>query len=314
MTNAGSRATAIVHDLPPVASTRTGWPWQLDDLQPVEIGDASDLPRISVITPSYNQAKFIEQTIRSVLLQGYPNLEYIIIDGGSTDGSVDVIRKYEPWLAYWISEPDRGQSHAINKGFGRATGQVLCWLNSDDYLLPGTLAIVGRTLADDSGNYALLGHSMVIYEDGRPARRAEGRYENRRRLLAFWKGYQMHQPAIFWRREVSEEIGWIREDLHLIMDFDYWTRISKRFNFVNVDRLLACANYHAEAKTGDGYKQYHADLRRYGSGYWGSKLTLEFWRLWFSAFKHFHLRPLLARPRRIIKQAVFGGWRGNPRG
>jgi glycosyltransferase involved in cell wall biosynthesis len=265
------------------------------------------LPKISVITPSYNQARFIEQTIRSVLLQQYPNLEYIIIDGGSTDGSVEIIRKYETWLSYWVSEPDRGQSHAINKGFERAAGQVLCWLNSDDYYLPGALLAVGKLLADGAGSYAVAGHCLKVYRDGRPAVKLEGSYENRRRLLQFWKGYQMHQPAIFWRREVFERVGWLNEELHLIMDFDYWARISRHCDFVNIDRVLACCNFYAEAKTGDDYWQYHDDLKRYASRYWGSKLSLEFWYLRLSMLNHFNLQPVKRKALRLIEQKLLGG-------
>jgi len=244
------------------------------------------LPKISVVTPSFNQGKFIERTIRSVLLQNYPSLEYIIIDGGSRDDTVEIIQKYEHRLAYWVSESDRGQSHAINKGFSVATGQVLCWLNSDDFYLPDTLNAVGRMLADGSNVYAIAGHCLKVYEDGQPPVLLEGQFQNRRRLLEFWKGYQMHQPAIFWRREVFEKVGMLNEDLHLIMDFDYWARIAEHFNITTLDRTLACCCYHAEAKTGDDYVAYHRDLRRYRYRYWGSLLSSQFWSLYASSFRY----------------------------
>jgi len=296
--------TSTIRELPPAPNGRRGWPWLADVDGPRDRGDVLNQPKISVITPSYNQAGFIEQTIRSVLLQGYPNLEYIIIDGGSSDGSREIIRKYGPWLAYWVSEPDKGQSHAINKGFERATGEVLCWLNSDDYYLPDALLTVGRTLVEGAGNYVLTGHCLKVYQDGRPAAPIEGRYENRRRLLQFWKGYQIHQPATFWRREVFEKVGWLDEELHLIMDFDYWARISRHFDFVNVDCALVCCNYHAEAKTGDDYKQYHADLKRYASRYWGSKLSAEFWRLRLSMLNHFNIQPIKREASRLVKRMI----------
>ncbi len=121
-------------ELPLPPAGKTGWPWN-EETPPLaeHMPDGAQWPKISVVTPSYNQAQFIEETIRSVLLQGYPDLEFIIIDGGSRDDTVQVIKKYEPWISYWISEPDRGQSHALNKGFRRATGALVGWQNSDDY-------------------------------------------------------------------------------------------------------------------------------------------------------------------------------------
>lgn len=272
--------------LPPSGELDLDWMWHAGDAPRPLPDDARMPPKISVITPSYNQGRFIERTIRSVLLQDYPSLEYIVIDGGSTDNTVEILRRYDSFLTYWSSEPDHGQSHAINKGFSRATGEVLCWLNSDDFYLPGTLAVAGRMLAAGTGNFAITGHCLRVHEDGSPPLLLEGKFEDRRRLLAFWKGYQMHQPAIFWRREVFEKVGWLNEDLHLIMDFDYWARISEFFGFVTVNRILACCSYHAEAKTGDDYQAYHRDLRRYAYKYWGSRLSLPFWSLLASRLRH----------------------------
>ena len=132
--------TLTLKDLPLPPPEKLEWPWT-EQSEPLSerIPDNSEWPRISIVTPSYNQGQFIEETIRSVLLQGYPNLEYIIIDGGSTDNSVEIIRKYEPWLTYWVSQPDKGQTDAIQKGFNLSTGVVWNWLNSDDLLEPNAL-------------------------------------------------------------------------------------------------------------------------------------------------------------------------------
>src|SRR5215813_11268294 len=239
-------------DIPLPGPDLRGWPWDQEST-PFLSDDDNRLPLISVITPSFNQGRFIEQTIRSVLLQGYPHLEYIIIDGGSSDESVDVIRKYEKYLTYWVSETDRGQSHAINKGLKKASGKILCWLNSDDYFAPGALTTVAEKLVDGTGTYAVVGHMVRVYQDGRPPLTIRGGYENRRRLLQFWKGYEMHQSSIFWRREILETVGLLDEDKHLIMDFDYWARISEHFEFKNVDRVLSYVNYHDRMKTADNF-------------------------------------------------------------
>src|SRR5438093_9264018 len=141
---------------PPLAAASSDWPWADDrTIWSRTMPDGHDWPRITIVTPTLNQGRFIEQTIRSVLLQGYPDLEYIVIDGGSTDETMNVLAHYREHLAYWISEPDRGQSHALNKGFARATGEIIGWLNSDDYHLPHTLRTVATNLASPEGSAAV---------------------------------------------------------------------------------------------------------------------------------------------------------------
>jgi glycosyltransferase involved in cell wall biosynthesis len=225
-----------------------------------------------------------------VLLQGYPNLEYIVIDGGSRDGSAEIIRNYGSWLAYWVSEPDRGQAHAINKGLARSTGEIVAWLNSDDFYPPGTLPLVACRMADGQAS-ALVGHCLRLHADGSPPRLLRGRYSSRWRLLAFWKGYEMHQPSIFWRREVLEKTGLLDEDLHYALDFDYWARLSRHCAFEIVDAVLSYSNYHPAAKTADEYEGYHRELWQRRRGYAGSRLMPQFWRLEMSAARYLVERP-----------------------
>src|SRR4051812_31313130 len=131
-----------LESLPPPPSGRRGWPWTECIESPATRPDGSTWPRVSVVTPSYNQGQYFEETIRSVLLQGYPDLEYIIVDGGSSDETLDIIKKYEPWLTFWISEKDRGQADAINKGLVRCTGEIFQFINSDDFLDQGSVHAV----------------------------------------------------------------------------------------------------------------------------------------------------------------------------
>lgn len=185
-------------------------------------------PRISVITPSLNHARFVGTTIESVLSQGYPDLEYIVIDGGSTDGTVDVIRRNEAHLAHWESERDRGQSHALNKGLARATGDVVAFLNSDDYYLPGALRAVGEVVRDRAGPWVIHGACEVVNEDGVHVRDHLGRIEDLAQLLdlwsVWWQRRQWVQPEVFWTRSVLQSVGPFDERLHLALDYEYWVR------------------------------------------------------------------------------------------
>src|SRR5262245_14647820 len=157
------------------------------------------LPRISIVTPSYNQGKFIEATIRSVLDQGYPNLEYLIIDGGSTDESVDIIRRYEKHLAYWVSEKDNGAADAISKGFARATGDIFAYLNSDDVYLPGALQTIASVMDDPAAGVAF-GNMYWMDADGKTV--GERRQTRFNRLGYLFGGCDLMQPATFWRKDL----------------------------------------------------------------------------------------------------------------
>ncbi len=283
-------------DLPAPHRALKGWPWTEErPLLPATLHGNQAWPRISIVTPSLDQGEFLERTIRSVLLQGYPQLEYIVIDGGSKDGSVGIIKKYAQHFAYHISEPDRGYVHAINKGLRLATGEIVCWLNSDDFYLPGTLRTVGENLARGTGRAAIVGHVLKVYADGRPSQKSIGQYLGLHRLLKFWCGYQMHQPSIFWRREVFESIGYLKEERDLIADFDYWVRVARKFDFHNVDRILSCATHHPQAKTADECHGYHTELKRHARNYWGPRFSPSYWLLMTSMLKYFyltqHLKP-----------------------
>ncbi len=208
------------------------------------------IPRISIVTPSFNQGQFIERTLRSVLDQGYPELEYVVIDGGSSDNSVAIIQRYSKRLTYWVSETDRGQSHAINKGFERCSGEIYTWLNSDDYLLPGALDAVARAHAADPDAGAWVGECLRTTEGSDRDRYVlRGEVLDLQTLGEHWFDHFFGQPACFFSAEAWRQCGPLVETLHYSMDLDLWLKMLKRFHFAHVPALLACAPRHAEAKT-----------------------------------------------------------------
>ena len=204
--------------------------------------------KITVVTPSYNQAQFLERTILSVLNQNYPNLEYIIIDGGSTDGSVEIIKRYESKLAYWVSEPDRGQSHAINKGWKMSSGQILAYLNSDDTYRDGALFSIAKYFTKHHEVDMVYGDVYVIDEMDRLVYPFICAEFNLQRYIKDCN-YFIPQQAVFFRRQIFEKVGLLDENLHFKMDRDYFIRIGMKGCVKRIPHYLAHFRTHPAAKS-----------------------------------------------------------------
>lgn len=223
-------------------------------------GRHSNLPRISVVTPSFNQGIYLQQTLDSVLGQGYPNLEYIVMDGGSTDSTTALLRQYEDQLSYVVSEPDNGQTDALKRGFARATGEILCWVNADDLLQPGSLFTVAEAFADDPSLLFLWGDARWID--------SEGHEIEVHREIPFIRWVWLHnynyipQPAAFWRRSLYEEVGGLDVDFRMAMDSDLFLRMSHVAKLVHVPRVLASVRFHAAQRTWMERADSHSEVAR----------------------------------------------------
>jgi glycosyltransferase involved in cell wall biosynthesis len=249
-------------------------------------------PKISIITPSFNQSVYLEETIKSVLNQEYPNLEYIIIDGMSVDGSIEIIRRYESSLTYWVSEKDHGFAEAINKGLRIATGDIVAWLNSDDIYLPGTLQYVAEYFIENAKAAILTGGFQYTDPKGTKLWNSYG-YFNRNELLVLTGN--IGQPATFWRREVMDAIGLLDENIKYQIDRDYWIRIGSRFKFHRTKQLLATYRIHGESKS-SRIREVEQDgiavIRKHGGIYYSSSLR-----------RLFHFRYVLGRVKIVIPKA-----------
>lgn len=206
------------------------------------------LPKISIITPSYNQGQFLEETIQSVLNQNYPEIEYIIIDGGSTDNSVEIIKKYEDRLAYWVSEKDRGQTHAINKGFKKATGEIVNWLNSDDVLLPGAISnIVHYFTSNPMVDFAYGDYVLVDFFGKEIVPRREIDFDLN---ILLYSGCFIQQSTCFFRKSVIDKIGLLDEEQNFYMDYEFYLRAAQNgFTFHNIRKSLVAFRCHASSKS-----------------------------------------------------------------
>jgi glycosyltransferase involved in cell wall biosynthesis len=214
-----------------------------------------------VVTPSFNQAQFLERTMRSVLDQGYPNLEYIVIDGASTDGSREIIERYADRLAYWVSEKDRGQAHAINKGLQRATGEWVAWQNSDDVYYPGAFDSLARAALHNPAADLIIGNVLLIDAEDRVLRDLRYVKPTYRALLA--EGMVLMNQAAFWRRSAHDTVGWIDESLYCAFDYDWFLRLLQHGRAAHVDRFWGGWRLHGETKTsqfGERCQEEHRQL------------------------------------------------------
>jgi glycosyltransferase involved in cell wall biosynthesis len=273
--------------------------------------------KITIVTPSYNQGRFLEQTILSVIGQQYPNLEYIIMDGGSTDSSVEIIRKYESQIAHWESETDRGQAHALNKGFALATGTIFGWLNSDDFYLPGTLSFVAEQLGERKPE-VLFGNCLHFVDDQPRAYGSDVRSEHERRDLRL--ADYIIQPSSFWTHESWLETGVLDESLHFGFDWEWFIRAMKAgVAFKPEDRYLSAYRIHGEHKTAVGGDKRRIELasiygRHAGSNYEQlflrccTRSKIAFAQKWVSLLRLAKLQPALFKAAFPI---LFRGFRQN---
>ncbi len=253
--------------LPPPPPDRTGWPWTEESPQlPPTLPDGSPWPRLSIVMPSFNRLPFIEESLRSVLLQGYPDLEVVAVDGGSRDGTVEILERYGPWLASWVSEPDRGWRHAVNKGFARCSGQLVTFFSSDDLYLPGTFGTIGERWPRLEGAGAVVGAFFHVDERSRPLEREPipPQLLGPTPLdlsLVDPRDWRLHQVATFYAASALDAVGrTLDEDLVYNADRELLYRVCRRFAVDLVDQPLAAFRIHRGSLAGAGKRRFAAEL------------------------------------------------------
>jgi hypothetical protein len=252
--------SVALEELPPPPPGRLGWPWTVG--APLGRGEAAPddvaWPRVTIVTPTLNQVEFIEETIRSVLLQGYPDLEYIVMDGGSTDGTARIIRRYEPWLAAWQSGPDGGQTQAINTAWEGSTGDVLAWINSDDAYLPGALHRAVAALREEPSAGMAYGSAIVVDADGHELRRWAAKPFTLEAMLL--EGNVVPQPAAFFARNALRDLGFLDERWTMIMDYALSIRLGLAFPAIPMPELLARFRDHPTSRSRSRHKLMASEL------------------------------------------------------
>jgi glycosyltransferase involved in cell wall biosynthesis len=265
------------------------------------------LPKVTIVTPSFNQAEFLEETMLSVLNQSYPNIEYIVVDGGSTDGSVDIIKKYEDRLTSWVSEPDNGQSDAINKGFKQATGEIYNWLNSDDVLYPDSVKIAVHFMQKHPGKEVVYGDRVVIDQNSKIIDVFEPLTVTRSssRLLL-----RIPQEVTFFTADLWHRVNGLNEELHYVMDSDLWFRFLDETKFFHIPFFMGAYRQHEESKSVFGIGRNRNEraleevqfLKKYYSGFWLNFRWLrkfyKYYALVRTAYEH------NKKTRRLMKEEV----------
>ncbi|MBU3956522.1 glycosyltransferase [bacterium] len=237
--------------------------------------------KVSIITPSYNQGQFLEETLLSVIGQDYKDVEYIVIDGGSTDDSVDIIKKYQNKIDYWVSEKDAGQADAINKGLKIATGEIVGWLNSDDYLEPNVLKDIVRVFEKDGNIGTVFGKIYIVNAKSQKIGERFNKKEiTVKRLLN--GGVQINQPGAFHRKSLLERYGFLDELLNYVMDYELWIRLGQYSKFYQIDRFAANHRLHAACKSEAEFIKFIPEIKKVRKKYGGRVLcrkTLDIFRI-----------------------------------
>ena len=313
-------SAASLTTLPPPPPDRTGWPWTEQTPPATECpAPGRAWPPISIVVPVLNQGGSLEAALRSVLLQGYPDLEIIIIDGGSTDGTLDVLRKYEPWLGYWVSEPDRGQTHAINKGLVRCNGEVANWVCGDDLLVPGALQAIGRAFARAPETDVVVGRTEHKFLS-LPSRNRIDPPPSLGRIRLIPATNPIAQPSCFYRRRLLDRDPPLDESLEYSMDLELWAYFNSRgARWKTIDDVLSVYQYTGRNKTMNGGEHYLEDGERIYHRYVRERVPLTWWyrrfrnpidRAWMRSHNPF-FRALLLIPEAlyIVALGPFYGFR-----
>jgi glycosyltransferase involved in cell wall biosynthesis len=247
-------------------TNKIGWPWSIESSSDDSVLSVnSEYPKITIVTPNYNYGHYLEETIRSVLLQNYPNLEYIVIDGGSTDSSLEIIKKYEPWITHWESKADRGQTHAINKGLELATGDIFNWINSDDILMPGALFAIAEGM---QGHDAFAGVVNHFDEEGNQFKVFLQNITSTGLLTKFNTSDKPHkqdtiynQPGFWLRTQLLKDIDNLDENLNIEFDFAMVVRYTNYHPDVNYsNKILVNFRRHQAQKTDSGNVKWEGQL------------------------------------------------------